>query len=229
MANSNDPSLTPEKRLLELIEEPGAHKQEVTAETKKKGLKDLFSFAAFRGKFSNLKGQSDAFLKKKKKSFGIRELNRILKVVVGVMVLIFGINLMLDLSSLKQDFAKSVQVQESQMFETEAAKDEAAEGAAVEQWDLGKMFMPYGKRQEEANKLQKEQSSRLDELTKKLKLTGISYNPAEPQNAFCMIEDVEKNITTFLRVGDPVGLLKVGKINEEFVVLEQGNETVEIR
>ena len=110
-----------------------------------------------------------------------------------------------------------------------AAKDEAAEGAAVEQWDLGKMFMPYGKRQEEANKLQKEQSSRLDELTKKLKLTGISYNPAEPQNAFCMIEDVEKNITTFLRVGDPVGLLKVGKINEDFVVLEQGNETVEIR
>ena len=229
MADSNDPSLTPEKRLLELIEEPGAHNQEVAAKAKKKGLKDLFSFAALQGKFESFKGQGDAYLKKKKKTFGIRELNKILKAVVGVMVLIFGVSLLLDLSSLKQDFAKSIQVQESQMFETEAAKEDTAEGAAVEQWDLGKMFMPYGKRQEEANKLQKEQSSRLAEMVKKLKLTGISYNPAEPQSAFCMIEDVEKNITTFLRAGDPIGLLKVGKINEDFVVLEQGNETVEIR
>jgi hypothetical protein len=229
MADSNDPSLTPEKRLLELIEEPGAHKQEVTAATRKKGLKDFFSVAALQEKFASFKGQGGAFLKKNKKSFGIKDLNKVLRVVVGLMVLIFGVNLALDLSSLKQDFAKSIQVRTSQMFETEAAKENATEGTAVEQWDLGKMFMPYGKRQEEANKLQKEQSSRLDEMIKKLKLTGISYNPAEPQSAFCMIEDVEKNITTFLHVGDPVGLLKVGKINEDFVVLEQGNETVELR
>ena len=229
MADSNDPSLTPEKRLLELIEEPDTYKKESAPAKKRKSLKELFSFAAFQGKFANLKGQSDAFLKKKKKSFGIRELNKILKFIVGGMVLFFGVSLLLDLSSLKQDFSKSVTVQEGQMIEEEPTKDAAAEGTAVEQWDLGKLFMPYGKRQEEADKIKKEQSSRLDEMTKKLKLTGISYNPAEPQSAFCMIEDVEKNITTFLRVGDPIGLLKVGKINEDFVVLEQGNETVEIR
>jgi hypothetical protein len=91
------------------------------------------------------------------------------------------------------------------------------------------MFMPYGKRQEEAEKLQKEQSSRLADMTKKLKLTGISYNPGDPKSAFCMIEDVEKSITTVLREGDPVGLLKVQKIYEDRVVLEQGNETIEIR
>ena len=229
MADSNDPSLTPEKRLLELIEEPGAHSQEVTAKAKRKSLKEIFSLEALREKFAKLKGQGDAFVEKKKKSFGIRELNKILKAVVGVMVLVFGVNLMLDLSSLRQDFSKSVQVPEGQMLEPEPAKEGAEEGAAVEQWDLGKMFLPYSKRQEEADKVKKEQSSRLDEMTKKLKLTGISYNPAEPKSAYCMIEDVEKNITTFLRVGDPVGLLKVGKINEDFVVLEQGNETVEIR
>jgi hypothetical protein len=228
MADSSDSSLTPEKRLLELIEEPGVQKQEATA-ARKKGLKDLFSLEALKRKFSGFKGQGDAFLKKSRKSFGIKELNKILRGVVGVMILVFGVSLLMDLSSLKRDFAKSIQVRESRMFETEPVKEDAAEGAAVEQWDLGKMFMPYGKRQEEANKLQKEQSSRLAEMIKKLKLTGISYNPAEPQNAFCMIEDVEKNITTFLHAGDPVGLLKVKKINEDFVVLEQGNETVEIR
>ena len=74
-----------------------------------------------------------------------------------------------------------------------------------------------------------EDRKRFQQMIKKLKLTGISYNPTDPKSAFCMIEDVEKNITTFLHVGDPVGLMKVGKINEDFVVLEQGNETVEIR
>ena len=229
MAESNDSSLTPEKRLLELIEEPGSATQEVAAQAKRKSLKELFSFEVFRNKFANFKGRGDAFVKKSRKSFGIRELNKVLKVVVGIMVLIFCVNLLLDLSSLKQDFSKSEKISEGQMFEPEPAKEDAAEGAAVEQWDLGKMFMPYGKRQEEADKAKKEQSSRLEEMTKKLKLTGISYNPAEPKNAYCMIEDVEKNITTFLHVGDPVGLMKVGKINEDFVVLEQGNETVEIR
>ena len=91
------------------------------------------------------------------------------------------------------------------------------------------MFMPYGKRQEDADKLKKEQSSRLADMTKKLKLAGISFNPTDPKSAYCMIEDVEKSITTFLHEGDPVGLLKVQKIYENRVVLEQGDETIEIR
>jgi hypothetical protein len=229
MAESNDPSLTPEKRLLELIEEPDAHKKEVTAATKKKGLKDFFSPAALQDKFAALKGQSEALFKKHQKSFGIKELNKILRAIVGVMVVIFAVSFIVDLAGLSQDFSKSIQVPDSKMFETEPPKEGAGEGSAVESWDLGKMFMPYGKRLEEADKAKKEESSRLAEMTKKLKLTGISYNPIDPKSAFCMIEDVEKSITTFLREGDPVGLLKVGKIYEDRVVLEQGNETIEIR
>ena len=229
MAESNDSSLTPEKRLLELIEEPDAHKKAVTVATKKKSLKEILSPAAFQDKFTAFKGRGQDFLKKKQKSFGIKELNRILKVVVGLMVLFFVVSVAVDMAGLKQDFSKSIQVPESKMFELEPGKEGAAEGAAVENWDLGKMFMPYGKRQADAQKAQKDESSRLVEMTKKLKLTGISYNPVDPKSAFCMIEDVEKNITTFLREGDPVGLLKVGKIYEDRVVLEQGNDTIEIR
>jgi hypothetical protein len=229
MAESNHSSLTPEKRLLELIEEPDSHKKGASASAKKKDLKDLLSPVAFQEKFAGFKGQGEALLKKYQKSFGIKELNRILKVVVGVMALIFAVNFVVDLAGLNQDFSKSIQVPSSKMFEIEPPKEGATEAAAVENWDLGKMFMPYGKRQEEAEKLQKEQSSRLADMTKKLKLTGISYNPVDPKSAFCMIEDVEKSITTFLREGDPVGLLKVQKIYEDRVVLEQGNETIEIR
>ena len=229
MAESNDSSLTPEKRLLELIEEPDAHKKAVTVVTKKKSLKELLSPAALQDKFAFFKGQGEALLKKHRKSFGIKELNKILKVVVGVMIFVFVVNFIVDLSGLRQDFSKSIQVPDSKMFEMEPPKEGSAEGAAVENWDLGKMFMPYGKRQADAEKAQKEESSRLAEMTKKLKLTGISYNPTDPKSAFCMIEDVEKSITTFLREGDPVGLLRVGKIYEDRVVLEQDNETIEIR
>ncbi|MDD5225918.1 MAG: hypothetical protein PHV97_01875 [Candidatus Omnitrophica bacterium] len=229
MAESNDPSLTPEKRLLELIEEPDSHKREVTVATKKKDLKDLLSPAAFQEKFAALKGQGEVLFKKYKGSFGIREVNRILKAIVALMVLFFAVSFVVDLAGVNQDFSKSIQVPDSKMFEIETPKDVPAEGSAVEKWDLGKMFMPYGKRQEEAEKLQKEQSSRLADMTKKLKLTGISFNPSDPKSAFCMIEDLEKSITTVLREGDPVGLLKVQKIYEDRVVLEQGNETIEIR
>lgn len=229
MAEPNQSSLTPEKRLLELIEEPDSHKKETTAATKKKDLKDLLSPVAFQEKLAGFKGQGEALFKKYQKSFGIKELNRVLKIVVGVMALIFVVSFIVDLAGLNQDFSKTIQVPGSKMFETEPPKEGPAEGAAVENWDLGKMFMPYGKRQEEADKLQKEQSTRLADMTKKLKLTGISYNPIDPKSVFCMIEDVEKNITTFLREGDPVGVLKVQKIYEDRVVLEQGNETIEIR
>lgn len=229
MAESNDPSLTPEKRLLELIEEPDAHKKEATVATKKKGLKDLLSPAAFQEKFAAFKGQGEAFFRKHRRSFGIRELNKVLKVVVGVMILFFAVSFIADLAGVNQDFSKSIQVPDSKMFEMEPPKEVPVEGSSVEKWDLGKMFMPYGKRQQDAEKLQKEQSSRLADMIKKLKLTGISYNPSDPKSAFCMIEDLEKSITTVLREGDPVGLLKVQKIYEDRVVLEQENETIEIR
>jgi len=229
MAESNDSSLTPEKRLLELIEEPDAHKKEVTVATKKKDLRELLSVDALREKFENLKGKSESFFRKHQKSFGIKELNRILRVIVGVMIVVFVAGFIMDLSGLREDFSKSIHVPDSKLFEMEPPKEGVPGETGVEQWDLGKMFMPYGKRQEEAEKIQKEQSSRLADLIKKLKLTGISYNPTDPKSAFCMIEDVEKSITTFLREGDPVGLLKVGKIYEDRVILEQGNETIEIR
>lgn len=229
MAESNDPSLTPEKRLLELIEEPDAHKKEVTPSTKKKSLKDHLSPSGFQERLSLFKGQGEVFLKKYKRSFGIKELNRILRAVVGLMVLFLAVSFVVDMIGASQDFSKSIQVPDSKMFEMEPPKEGPAEGAAVEMWDLGKMFMPYGKRQEEADKLQKEQSARLADMIKKLKMTGISYNPGDPKSAFCMIEDLEKSITTVLREGDPVGLLKVQKIYEDRVVLEQGNETIEIR
>jgi hypothetical protein len=129
---------------------------------------------------------------------------------------------------LQKDVVGSIETSEVKMLEPPPVKETTKEVEPVESWDLAKMFMPYNKRAEEAQKLQKEQSSKLVDMTKTLKLTGISYNPEDPKRVFCMIEDVQKGITTFLREGDPVGLLKVTKILEDHVVLSMGEDSVEI-
>ena len=62
-----------------------------------------------------------------------------------------------------------------------------------------------------------------------MKLTGISVNPTDPSQTFCMIEDVEKNITTFLKVGDSILGLKVANIREDSIILQYQGETIEVR
>jgi len=220
-----DSSLTPEKRLLDLIEEPSAHQKDIDAGAKKVQQGARFSAGALKDRF--LKTSNDA-LERIKTSFGVKELNRILRYLVTLLAVAFITVLLLGAMDLKKDVIGAIENSEPKMLELPPVSEPAKEVEPIESWDLGKMFMPYNKRAEDAQKLEKEQSSKLVDMTKTLKLTGISYNPADPKKVFCMIEDVQKGITTFLREGDPVGLLKVSKIFEDHVVLSSGEDTVEI-
>ena len=67
------------------------------------------------------------------------------------------------------------------------------------------------------------------EITKTLKLTGISYFEGDASRTFCMIEDIQKNITTFLRQGESLGGVTVKEIRQDNVVLKLGEEEMEIR
>ncbi len=221
-----DSSLTPEKRLLDLIEEPSAYQKDIAAGAKKVQQAGQFDPRLWAEKFLNA---STELFERIKSSFGIKELNRILRYLVVVLGLVFMADLLLGVAGLQKDVVGSIGTLEPKMLEPPPVSEMAKETEPVESWDLGKMFMPYSKRAEEAQKLEKEQSTKLVEMTKTLKLTGISYNPTDPSKVYCMIEDVQKGITTFLREGDPIGLLKVAKINEEHVVLSLGEDRVELR
>ncbi len=229
MAESNNPSLTPEKRLLDLIEEPDSLKKETTVRKETQRPKTFWTALGLQKKWTDLKGRSEVFFASQKKTFGIKTINQVLLVVVSVIVIVLMVSVVVDWAGMGKDFTKSIQIPDSKMLEVEIPQEGIPEDLAAEQWDLGKMFMPYAKRREEADKLQQEQSTRLAELIKKLKLTGISFDPADAAMASCMIEDMEKGITTFLREGDPVGGLTVVKIHEDHVVLGQKNETIEMR
>lgn len=229
MAQPDDSSVTPEKRLLELIEEPDAQKKEAAAGTDPTGPAKRFSSAELKDKVERFKERMGGLLKKYQKTVGMKELNRYLTYIVVVLSVVFVVDFLIGLMGLSKDFASSVKVQPHKDLELALPDGAVSETPSVSDWDVAKMFVPYGKRLAEAQKIEKEQSTRLVGLTKNLKLTGISYNPSDPKSAFCMIEDVEKNITTFLHEGDPIGLLKVQKILEDRVVLSQENDTVEIR
>ncbi len=223
MANP-DASLTPEKRLLDLIEEPDAHKADVAAGAEKARRSGLFSPTALKEKFA---ANTAATVRWVQASFGIKDLNRILKIVVVVLAVVFLVMLVIDVMALRRDIVGSIKVPDSQALEMAPVTDAPKGAVAVENWDLNKMFIPYGKRIE-AEKQVQDQSVRLVDMIKNLRLTGISLNPKDPQLAFCMIEDIEKGITTFLREGDPVNMLRVQKIAEDRVVLALGDETVEL-
>jgi hypothetical protein len=66
-------------------------------------------------------------------------------------------------------------------------------------------------------------------MVKDLKLTGLSVNPTSPSESYCMIEDITKGITHFLKVGETLNGLKVTEIHSDGALLQYQNETTEMR
>ena len=222
-----DSSLTPEKRLLKLIEEPQSEKPG----KKRAPWHASFSLPVLKSRLGEAKERAFSLLKLDKISFDIRTLNG------AVMVLIVIVGAALFMNTLYEMKALNANILTDQLIVTASkmldlmpleATDRAAELLQNPQ-DSRNIFMPFSKRVKEAEPEKVSNSLKLVEMTKTLKLTGISYNPENPDRAFCMIEDLAKSITVFLRAGDQVSGLKVTKINPTTVTLEFQGETFEMR
>ena len=92
------------------------------------------------------------------------------------------------------------------------------------------VFVPYEKpvkveEQTESSVM----SLKLLEITKDLKLTGISVNPTDPARTFCMVEDVKKDMTSFLKKGDTINGLSVAEIKQDSIILSYEKERIELR
>jgi hypothetical protein len=92
------------------------------------------------------------------------------------------------------------------------------------------VFVPYEKPVKMEEQSQSSvMSLKLLDITKDLKLTGISLNPANPAETFCMVEDIKKGMTSFLKVGDTINGLNVEDIKQDSVVLGYQKERIEVR
>ena len=220
-------SLTPEKRLLKLIEEP-------QSEATQKGgpgfqLKSLLSVAALKGRLAYAKEYGLSFVKQKKESISLKQIGATAKIGTVGLGLYLGVNLMWEVNALHQDYKTGFDISQKEMVDLPVSEGRVFDPAFFHEVERRNIFLPNSKRVEAQNAETNSMSLKLVEFTKDLKLTGISVNPENPERTFCMIEDIKKNTTTFLKVGDTISGLEVKSIKSDGVVLRHEKEEIEIR
>lgn len=247
MAQS-DSSLTPEQRLLKLIEsgqtpDPAKDSGKGAPErTVKPGsgaglgagfsmdsLTRYFSPSYLQGRISYLQENWKNLLQPPKfDEFNVKKINSILKVVIAVLVFFFSISIISELQNFKKDAQAYTGVAQKPMADILVAEPKVFEESFFDEIARRNIFVPIDKRVGE-KKGKSEFSMKLLEITQQLKLVGISIHPTEAKRTFCMIEDLKKNMTCFLRTGDSISGLKVEKINADNVVLTCQDERIELR
>ncbi len=229
MAEPNAP-VTPEAKLLKLIEEPQSAPQQSQGSPKKKlPLKALLSPSVWKAYSATAKETLAAFFKKQKGRFQLRDINRTARILVIVLACFLVVGVLVEMNALNHDPIFKWEEKQRKRADLGALLERDFESGFLEEADSRNIFVPYGKRAEEAKNEKTAASMLLVDMTKKLKLTGISVNPSDTGRTFCMIEDIEKNLTSFLKVGDSISGLMVVKINPDSVILKYQDEEIEIR
>ncbi len=240
-----DSSLTPEQRLLKLIEEggDGAETQASPASSEKPAAKKrrqaevrsapidwkaLLSPAAIRARFEYARDSAKGFFKQKQSQLSLKDVNRLLgaaSVLLGGFVILHGLY---ELHLVSRDFLSQFDISQKKMADLLAPGRQNL-GDALSNAGLRNVFAPYTEKAPADEKKSSEIALKLIELTKTLKLTGISFHEGDPSRTFCMIEDIQKNITTFLRQGETLSAMTIKEIRQDSVLLKLGEEEMEIR
>lgn len=245
MAGPND-SLTPEQRLLQLIEkdEPAANKDpsgSVAVAGDKKGSQSgkavveppdepsLFSPSAMKGRIAYLKEQWDSFSKGSGTSIDLKKVNQVLLGITLLVTAILVVSLLIEFFTTRK-YLKYKEGETAKPFvELTLPEGKSAEVDLLTDDARRNVFVPYVEKAEVRAEKESELSIKLAELMKDYKLAGISLNPTDPKRTFCMIEDIKKNVTSFLKVGDSIAGLTVTQIKTDSVILEHEKEKIELR
>ncbi len=228
--------ITPEKRLLELIENSkGKNSKIVGAYKVKRNGKSLFSFNAWLGRISFFK---DKFRKRSKQSFGlnIKTVNSL--IALGLLVLVvFFMNIMIrsinDLKKTKNMEFRSGEIEDLLVYQDKTFTDRYLSyySNKTDKRDIFKMDIG------EKTMVQKEESGLtaqinikfLNEMiiraTKNLRLVGISWSD-KPD---ALIEDIEALRSFIVIKGDMIGEVKVIDILKDKVLLGFKGEQIEIK
>lgn len=237
-----DNSLTPEQRLLKLIEESDGSQgglpeendsvsvQEPAARPArpKINFKELLSPSAIRARIEHLVESVKESLQGKKHDIKLADLNKLLVGIIAVIFLILAVNVLFDMGMVGKDYMSQFDLSQKQRADVVFAEGQRFVEGFLEEVGRRNVFTPYVAPTKETSVQESDLSLRLVELTRPLKLTGISYSE-DPQRTFCMIEDLQKNITTFLRTGDSISGMIVSEIKPDSIILKLGQETIELR
>ena len=240
MADSGS-SLTPEKRLLNLIEsggKPGGAEPQPSrpaqapssARPAVAGVGGPLPVAVgSQSFFDTLTTKVLAATAAMKSRFGLKTANQIARLALVLFILGVVANSAYEHYVAGKNPLEGLDVPAQQLSAVNLDVD-GESAAEVKIAESRNVFLPFAKREEVQQVYEKSSGSgRLLEMTKTLKLTGISFNPDDEKATYCMIEDLAKNITVFLRIGDQISGMRVSQIREESVELAYDNEKIEIR
>ena len=236
-----DPSLTPEQRLLKLIEEPSASasraEQEASPkEEREKGkaekifqLDSLLSTSALKGRLAYAKEQFSAMAGGGATQVDLKQINRTVKMMTGGLAFFFAVAMGFEMLTTGKGLSLKMDSTMQQPSTAPVPEGRLYDVDLFEEKDRRNVFVPYVKPPEPEHDETKKLSLKLVEITKDLKLTGISIYPGDPGRTFCMVEDIKKNVTTFLKAGDSISGLTVSEIKPDSVILTHEKERIELR
>jgi len=224
---------TPEKQLLKLIEDPK------TKEFSSKGIKyrgrSLFSFAAFRGRFSFFKEKVNTGLTLRSSSFDIKVINNVLQFSIFVLVLYLGGSSIFSISNLKKMPELSIDKAARTGLDSQKIASLLNKSSYYIEKARSRDIFKFGNFFKEAVKQEVVETpppeeevilpSKAEIVSEKLSLVGIAWSD-DPD---AMIEDVNTQKIYFLKRGDSIEGIKVQTILRDRVILSYEGEEVELR
>lgn len=218
-------SLTPEKQLLKLIEEPKLTEKLSPVALKHFGLR-FFSFSALKARLSFLRKKiKEDFKTRKIYRLNIKIINNLLGFVVFFTSVYFIGNLFGSMRYLKK-------ISEFELKKTDTKlqiDSQLGPPLKIVLQDLEKVrqrnIFKIGSLKTKEDLVVKMPSPKIVEATQHLKLVGISWS-SDPD---AMIEDTKANKTFFLKRGQMLGEIKVQAIFKDRVILSYEGEEIELR
>ena len=220
--------ITPEKQLLKLIEGSTPQGSLRTAAIKHQSL-SLFSFNAWLGRFSFLKGNlKGKFNITSLSQLDVKLVNNILFFCVFLLTIYFISNLLVSIINFKKmpdlKFTIQASVNSANLQENQVLKKAAA--YYLEKVRARDIFKIGAKKDSSAGKPNNNApSAKTIEATQDFKLVGISWS----NDPDAMIEDTKAMRTFFVKRGQMIRNVKVQAIFKEKVVLSYEGEEVELR
>jgi len=228
----SDPSLTPEKRLLQLIEghsgEQGSKGVSQKADLMA-NIREKFSPEGFKNLVSDTKENLLLAFKNRQDFLSLGGINTLAKAVTILLGIYLLFNVIYEVKVVNNNYIASLQIPQREMTDIAMSQNKVFDTNLLNEVEKLNVFIPYSKRDTKKEEKKDEMSLKLVSLIKDWKLAGISLYPNNVSRSFCMVEDLQKNTTTFLKAGDSISGLKVEKINSDSVVLRFNDETIELR